>query len=222
MSSPPRKPYTLSDNSFSSLRAQCHDFARSYMSRFDSSHDYAHIQRVLRLSLRLAAVSPVPLNNHIVTLAALLHDVGDKKYSEENASPTPVKDYLVSVSAPTELAESVQIVVSNVSFSNESKDPEGVTSVLRVYPELAVVQDADRIDALGAVGIGRCFVFGGVKMPDNGMEGSIQHFGEKLVKLEKMMKTEAGREIAKERTRRVVEFSEWWMEEVAEEDEGEE
>ena len=108
----------------------------------------------------------------------------------------------------------MRTVTNHVSFTNEAKDPESVRRVLAVYPELAVVQDADRLDAIGAVGIARCFVFGGVKRPLRGLEGSVEHFDEKLVKLEEMMKTAKGREIARVRTERIVEFQKWWRDEA--------
>jgi len=113
-------------------------------------------------------------------------------------------------------------VVANVSFSNEIRHPEEVRDVLRAYPELAVVQDADRLDAIGAVGIARCFVFGAVKDAGRGMAGSVEHFREKLVKLEGMMKTEEGKRLARERTRRIEEFEGWWREETGDVEEWEE
>jgi HD superfamily phosphodiesterase len=91
------------------------------------------------------------------------------------------------------------------------------------YVELAVVQDADRLDALGAVGIGRCFTFLGAqgkKYLGPGepwdMNNAIAHFQEKLVRLEGMMKTQTGREMARVRTQRLVEFRKWWEEEMEE------
>jgi uncharacterized protein len=77
---------------------------------------------------------------------------------------------------------------------------------------VAIIQDADRLDALGAVGIGRVFAFGGAK--GRSMDDSIEHFDDKLFKLESMMKTETGRNLARERTERMRRFTGWWLEEA--------
>ena len=82
----------------------------------------------------------------------------------------------------------MQLVVKNVSYSNEVKNPRMMKAVLDQHPELAIVQDADRLDAIGAVGIGRTFTYGGAKQPDRGLDGTIEHFQDKLEKLEGMMK----------------------------------
>ncbi len=78
---------------------------------------------------------------------------------------------------------------------------------------VAIVQDADRLDAIGAVGIARTFAFGGAK--DRPMEDTIQHFDDKLLRLESMMKTETGKVLARERTEKLQRFKEWWGEETA-------
>jgi uncharacterized protein len=211
-----RTPYSLDPSSKAFLFAATRAFTKAYMSTYDSSHDLTHIHRVTSLTRHLLTHHPdsSTLDATLTTLAALLHDVGDKKYSTADSSPTPVRDFLLSIDAPEALAQGVQTVVTNVSFSNEVKHPEEVRDVLQAYPELAVVQDADRLDAIGAVGIARCFVFGAVKDAGRGMGGSVEHFREKLVKLEGMMKTEEGKRLARERTRRIEEFEGWWREET--------
>ena len=113
----------------------------------------------------------------------------------------------------------MQVVVKNVSYTNEMLDPAHTRGVILQHPELAIVQDADRLDAIGAVGIGRVFTYGGAKGPARGMGASVKHFGEKLEKLEGMMKTAEGRRLAGVRSERLRMFREWWEDEMRMEDE---
>lgn len=184
------------------------------MSQYDGSHDFNHVLRVLGLAQRIAKASNV--DYEVVTLAALLHDVGDKKYvlPGQDAS-TIVQTLLIDFGAEESLAKKVQTIVTNVSYSSEVKNPERVLEVIKEFPELAVVQDADRLDAIGAVGIGRTFTFGGAKRAEGGMDGTLEHFTDKLEKLEGMMKTELGREMARTRTEKLQIFRSWWQEELA-------
>ena len=165
-------------------------YVQQYMSHYDGSHDYAHSQRVLALARQIASASsqspsPVAYDPLTITLSALLHDVGDKKYlqPDEDAS-TLVQNVLLGFGAPEELARKVQTIVSAVSYSHEIKNPPKVKEVMAAFPELAVVQDADRLDAIGAVGIGRAFTFGGARGKGRGMGETIEHFTEKLERLE--------------------------------------
>jgi uncharacterized protein len=194
-------------------------YVQQYMSHYDGSHDYAHIQRVLALARQIApspspSPSPVAYDPLTITLSALLHDVGDKKYLQpgEDAG-TLVQNVLLGFGAPEDLARKVQAITSAVSYSSEIKNPGRVREVMAEFPELAVVQDADRLDALGAVGVGRAFTFGGAKGRGRGMEETIEHFTEKLERLEGMMKTEVGRRLARKRTERLRVFRGWWEEE---------
>lgn len=198
-------------------------FVQEYMSKYDGSHDFNHIKRVVGLAhliyKRLKEDTPSyveGLDLYAITLAALLHDVGDKKYLEPGQDPnTLVLATLLSFGAPEDLAIKVQRIVVGVSYSSEIKDPEQVQAMIQKYPELAIVQDADRLDAIGAVGIGRTFTFGGAK-GGRPMGETIQHFDDKLEKLESMMKTEPGRILARERTERLKTFKRWWEEEEKE------
>lgn len=204
------------------LIASVDEYVKEYMSHYDASHDYRHIQRVLHLARHIlqqerarahAAHPPPPdYDETLVVLGALLHDVGDRKYLGPGEDPTTlVRDLLLARGCPAPLAARVQDLVLHVSFSSETKDPAAVRDRIGgTLPELAVVQDADRLDALGAVGIARCFAFGAARRGDGGLEGSVAHFEEKLERLEGMMKTETGRRLAKERTERIRVFRGWW------------
>lgn len=204
-------------------------FVEKYMSKYDGSHDFNHIRRVVGLAHLIYTEinkerqeSPPmfdeepELDLHVITLSALLHDVGDKKYLGlgEDAT-TLVLATLLSMGAPEELAIKVQRIVLGVSYSSEIKDPDAVKTMILKYPELAVVQDADRLDAIGAVGIGRTFTFGGAKGARE-MGETIQHFEDKLERLETMMKTGPGKKLARERTERLTTFKSWWEEEQRE------
>jgi len=196
-------------------------FVKDYMSPYDASHDYHHVLRVLTLAQHilgeeLKASPSISYDETVVTLAALLHDVGDTKYVEPGQyAVTTAESALLEFGAGLKLARCVQIIVENVSYSSEIRNPDGVRGVLQRHPELAIVQDADRLDAIGAIGIGRTFTFGGVKRREDGFEGTIKHFTDKLEKLESMMKTGTGRRLAKERTERLRVFRGWWDEENA-------
>ncbi|KAK8081919.1 hydrolase [Apiospora saccharicola] len=208
---------TMQSSPDGDLVASVTTFVKEYMSNYDGSHDFHHIQRVLGVSryIYAHASNNETLDLQVIVLSALLHDVGDKKYLKpgEDASSL-VHRLLLSLGADEQLAQKVQTICLGVSYSSEIKDPARVQDLIRVHPELAVVQDADRIDAIGAVGIGRCFTFGGTK-PDRSMDDSIQHFEDKLVRIQGMMKTDTGKELAKQRTERLLQFRDWWNDEAA-------
>ncbi|KAL7768007.1 hypothetical protein ACKLNR_002308 [Fusarium oxysporum f. sp. zingiberi] len=190
------------------------NYVEEYMSNYDASHDFNHIKRVLRLSQHIQSHTP-STRQDLVTLAALLHDVGDKKYLRPGEDPSRmVASVLMSFGAPQTLADTVQAICLGVSYSSEVKDPARTRALVDKYPELAVVQDADRLDAIGAVGIARTFAFGGAK--SRTLENTMEHFDDKLLLLEGMMKTEEGRRMARERTERLRLMKAWWQEETSE------
>ncbi|KAI1336106.1 hypothetical protein F5Y15DRAFT_396018 [Xylariaceae sp. FL0016] len=193
------------------------DYVQKYMANYDGSHDFHHIERVLGLAKHIHALSPNEPERDplVVELSALLHDVGDKKYLKpgEDAS-TLVQELLISLGATSQLAQKVQTICLGVSYSSEIKDPARVQDLIKSHPELAVVQDADRLDAIGSIGIGRVFTFTGART-QRSMADSIEHFHDKLLKLQSMMKTDVGMKLANERTRRMQEFLQWWDEEAA-------
>ncbi|ESZ98478.1 hypothetical protein SBOR_1140 [Sclerotinia borealis F-4128] len=201
------------------LITQVTAFVEKYMSAYDGSHDFNHIRRVVGLAHRIykdlneERMDEPELDLQVVTLAALLHDVGDKKYllpgQDQN---TLVLSTLLGFGAEEKLAVKVQRIVLGVSYSSEIQDLAAVEGLIEKYPELAVVQDADRLDAIGAIGIGRTFTFGGAKGARD-MGETIQHFEDKLEKLGGMMKTAPGKRLAEERTKRLTTFKDWWQEE---------
>lgn len=195
------------------LLSDVEEYVKAYMANYDPSHDHHHIRRVVALAQRIHAAARSPTSRDVVTLCALLHDVGDKKYlrpGEDGA--VLVRDVLLSLGAGRALADKVQAVCGGVSYSGEVADPAGARRLAAEHPELAIVQDADRLDAVGAVGVGRAFTFGGARGQDMG--STMRHFEEKLVRLGGMMKTDVGREMAAVRTERLRLMQEWWADEV--------
>ncbi|RDW73301.1 hypothetical protein BP6252_07208 [Coleophoma cylindrospora] len=195
------------------LITQVTEYVKQFMSNYDGSHDFKHIERVLALSLRIASASPNSYHLPTIKLAALLHDVGDKKYLQPGDDPnTMVRDVLLSFGAEQSLASKIQTICSAVSYSSEIVDYPYVQDLVRQYPELGPVQDADRLDAIGAVGIARVFTYGG-SHGGRPLQASLDHFPIKLLKLEHLMKTDMGKQLARERTERLTTFMEWFGEE---------
>ncbi|KAJ2901486.1 hypothetical protein MKZ38_001827 [Zalerion maritima] len=196
--SPESKPF-WSSHPQGPLLTSVISYVTSYMSNYDASHDISHIHRVISLARWLhisepGSLSPSgsPRDPLVIILAALMHDIGDKKYLEPSEDGSIlVRDFLIAHGADPQLAERVQTICLGVSYSTEIKDPSKTAELIRQHPELAIVQDADRLDALGAVGVGRCFAFGGAR--GRTMQESVDHFWEKLKKLPAMMKTETGK-----------------------------
>jgi uncharacterized protein len=194
-------------------------FVKQYMSQppFDVSHDYTHIERVLRLCtlLRLdhEAEHATALDSTLITLNALLHDIGDHKYKPSDGSPAPTaQSILLSVSCPPELAATVDLLAAHVSCTYELAHMAEIDALVRAHPELAIVQDADRLDAIGARGIARAFAYGGAK--GRCLDQTVPVVGDKLLRREAMMRTRAGKRMASERCRRLRDFLGWWDEEA--------
>lgn len=224
-------------HSFDNLYFAMSTFVDKCMSSHDPSHNPAHVHRVVNLAMTILQseqnLHPTSIYSpEVVKLAALLHDIGDRKYLPALTSTTNpdqetldaskmVLKALLDHNAEETLAQKVQTIVSHVSYTTECKDPTKIQELIAGdYPELAIVQDADRLDAIGAIGIGRTFTFLGAqgkKFVGTGkweMGNSIEHFQEKLELLEGMMKTETGKEMARVRTERLRIFRGWWEEEM--------
>ena len=161
-------------------------------------HGFEHSLRVWRNAMMIA--KDEVCDQRIVSLAALLHDADDYKLfaTENNAN---ARRFLEAHQVPPEEADRICEAVNSVSFSkNKGKRPETA--------EGCIVQDADRLDAIGAVGIARTFAFGGTH--GRPPEDSIAHFHEKLLLLKDMMNTQKAKEIAEERHAFMEDFLREW------------
>ncbi|KAM3080353.1 hypothetical protein ACMFMG_005312 [Clarireedia jacksonii] len=133
----------------------------------------------------------------------MLHDIGDRKYIWDGEDATTmVRDLLIEVWANNDLAQKVQTICLGVSYNSEIKNIEKVKGLIKKYPELAIVQDTDRLDSIGAIGIGRVFCYGGIKT-ESSMDELIAIFELRLLRLESFIKTGPGREMAEEATARL-------------------
>lgn len=186
---------------------KCTQIVVGIYNKFDASHDFAHIERVMKNAVEILAGEP-SANEEVVRLAVLLHDIEDAKYKSDD-NPT-VLEILQAIGADDELSKKVLACIESVSFSGgNAKD---LTSI-----DGAIVRDADRLDAIGAIGIARTFAFGGARgrklydtdemVRDNMSEkeyrgketASVTHFYEKLLLLKDLMVTEGGKRLAEQR-----------------------
>lgn len=151
-------------------------------------HDAAHSMRVYHNAVSLADNEP-ECDREVVMLAALLHDVDDHKLfqTENNAN---ARLFLTEQEVPAEKIELICEIINGVSFSkNRGKRPTTL--------EGQIVQDADRLDALGAIGIARTFAYGGKH--GRSLDASVEHFYDKLLLLKDEMNTDGARKMAEER-----------------------
>lgn len=188
-----------------------------FMKSYDPSHDYSHLLRVVGLAHAIEASQrekypDLVLDTDIITLSAFLHDVGDRKYIQPGQNgETLVRDTLCELGAAPELADKVQKICTNVAYSSETKSDATRIEVARLckeIPELGIVQDADRLDSIGATGIARYFAFSGARREVRGL--CTDHFYDKLLKIVDLMKTDMGKKLAEERTERLKIFLGWW------------
>ena len=186
------------------------EFAKRLLEKDSTGHDYHHILRVTRLALRIAQTES-GADPELVGLIAALHDVDDRKLSPETCKKQDNARYFLE-NAGLETGKIAMILkgIRQISF-------KGTDSVAPDTLEARCVQDADRLDAIGAIGIGRAFAFGGARgrsmydpeqPPVMGMDGetyaktqgpTINHFYEKLLLLKDMMNTETGKAMAAHR-----------------------
>lgn len=168
------------------------EFVKKQMANNDVGHDYLHVQRVLALAKDIAVHAPES-DGFLVEMVALLHDINDHKLcTDENA----LADFLDSLDLERAVREQILQYTGYVSYSKYPK-PD-----LSIPLEARIVQDADRLDALGAVGVARTFAYSGAKKrpfygPDE--HSAVAHFGEKLCHLSESLTTERGKELARQR-----------------------
>jgi len=186
-------------------------FVRTTLQNAEGGHDWWHIHRVHTNAKLIAASENCDLLT--VELAALLHDIADSKFhnGDEEIGPAIAGDFLRSLNVDEHVINHVQQIIRHISFKS------GFDKLSFQSPELSIVQDADRLDAIGAIGIARAFNYGGFKgreiynpeiKPNHSMSKeeyknttapSINHFYEKLLLLKDKMNTATGKKLAEQR-----------------------
>ncbi len=186
-------------------------FVKEKLADAEGGHDWFHIERVYKNALLISKSEKV--DTFIVSLGALLHDIADSKFhnGDETIGPKMAQEFLFKLNVDSTVIEHVINIIENISFKG-GNDTQKFRS-----PELDVVQDADRLDAIGAIGIARCFNYGGFKnrplynpdiAPNLNMSKAeykastaptINHFYEKLLLLKDRMNTKTGKQIASNR-----------------------
>jgi uncharacterized protein len=193
-------------------------YVRQTLQQAEGGHDWWHILRVWNNAKLIAKTEPADML--IVELAALLHDIADSKFhnGDEEIGPKTAVAFLQSVQADAAVTDHVEQIIRHLSFKS-SFDGKTFYS-----PELAVVQDADRLDAIGAIGIARAFNYGGFKGREmhnpeieanlhmskeeykNTTAPTINHFYEKLLLLKDKMNTPTAKKLAEQRHQYMQEY----------------
>ena len=201
------------------------EFVKNKLYGEGSGHDWFHIERVYNLSRFLS--NEEKADNFIVEMTALLHDIDDWKFSNGTKTNTTItEEFLNSVNVDKESINKIITIIKTMSFKG------GVVNSTQNTIEGMIVQDADRLDAIGAIGIARTFAYGGSKNrpiydPNiapinftsleevkNAENHTINHFYEKLLKLKDLMNTDSAKIIAEKRHKFMEDFlkefySEW-------------
>lgn len=197
-------------------------FVREAVTSHDSGHGWLHIERVVRLAMHIHDMEKAG-DGFTIELGALLHDIGDYKFAAHDG-PAEIQRLLGSLEVESDIIREVVNINEYISYSKKSQQSSKSN-------ELMIVQDADRLDAMGAIGIARAFNYGGFKgreiydpregfvnppgMADSRHSAStIHHFYDKLLLLKDLMNTTTGRKLAEERHLFMVRYleqfySEW-------------
>ncbi|MBO6533920.1 MAG: HD domain-containing protein [Muricauda sp.] len=202
-------------------------FVKRELSDAEGGHDWFHIQRVFNTSKLL--LQHEEGDSLVVQLAALLHDIADPKFhnGDEQIGPQTAQDFLETQQVSHETTAHVVNIIRHMSFKNSlEQDGETFTS-----KEMDIVQDADRLDAIGAIGIARAFNYGGFKnrelynpaIPPNlnmtkeeykkSKAPTINHFYEKLLLLKDGMRTPTGKKLAEKRHQFMLDYLEQFYKE---------
>ena len=202
-------------------------FVKNKLANAEAGHDWFHIQRVYQLALYIAQKEGIN-NLLIIKLGALLHDIADAKFHDgnEDLGPQMAGEFLETQAVNNAVINEVKLIIKHISFKTEAAS---YTS-----DNLKILQDADRLDALGAIGIARAFNFGGYKnralynpeIPSKPQQSkaeykaskapTLNHFDEKLLLLKDQMHTKTAKIIAQERHNYMLNFvekfkKEWYL-----------
>jgi uncharacterized protein len=203
-------------------------FVKETLQDAEGGHDWFHIQRVFNNSILIARTEKV--NLLVISLGALLHDIADAKFhnGDESVGPKMAKAFLKSLEVDNKIINHVVKIIKHISYKNSLK--KGNKKKFNSL-ELQVVQDADRLDAIGAIGIARAFNYGGFKnrtmhnpdIPPNlkmskaeykkSEAHTINHFYEKLLLLKDKMNTKTGKHLAEQRHQYMLDFLEQFYQE---------
>ena len=193
-------------------------FVKNQLAHAEGGHDWFHIERVYKNALLIAEEEKCDLT--VVKLGALLHDIADSKFhgGDETVGPITARTFLESQNVSEDIILHVIAIIENISFKGGNFEKKFNSK------ELEIVQDADRLDAIGAIGIARTFNYGGFKnrplynpniQPNlnmskeeykNSESPTLNHFYEKLLLLKDKMNTETGKKIAQKRHDFMVTF----------------
>lgn len=187
-------------------------YVKETLADAEGGHDWFHTLRVYNNAMLIAKNESV--DKFVIALGALLHDIADSKFhdGDETVGPKLAREFLFEHNVDSLVIEHVINIIENISFKKSLEKSELFSS-----PELDVIQDADRLDAIGAIGIARCFNYGGFKNrplydPDikpnlkmnkeeykTSSSPTINHFYEKLLLLKERMNTKTGKKLARKR-----------------------
>ncbi|MBG9453086.1 phosphohydrolase [Lysinibacillus sphaericus] len=199
------------------------DKVRGIYEQFDASHDFQHIERVYQNALAILETES-EADAEVVKIAVLLHDVSDKKYTESKEQENKL---IAELPLSEDKKQHIRDCIEQVSFN-------GGNELEATSLEAKIARDADRLDAIGAIGIARTFAFGGAKgrklydkeenarmdMTEDEYRSkntsSVTHFYEKLLLLKDLMITEKGKQMAEERHQFMVQFLEQLQNEIGE------